>query len=452
MANKLAIIGLPNAIGQASVTVAAGTTAATGMPLTNLTTEEPSDLCRLETVDPAKTWWQFTLGYPVGGDGYNWPIRGAGLVNHNLERVSEFRVMLFARGASSSYQNLPPSAIALSSGWSGAATDIDEDPFAADGTAGVISTASGYVLLDFATPTRRVVGTKKHLVIIRAKASSAKGCTFAAYAQESGVTRVTLGEGQALGTDYRNYVFAFDPTTVSDLAAFQLKIVGTGDVGSGGKTMSVDAVRWQADVSSDTPVADSGWLAAPLPAKDATFGSTYADELGVEPTLSFSHFFASDAATGVVEIHVRNLRVEPDMVYVATAAASGYTQAGCAVAGPAAQPAYAPALGDVLAVRDASSIGYTLGGASYGSARRRRRVAPLQLRALSAAEGWGLFERLDWMAGTRGAVLISLFPDATDQSKRLGTFWATLEELSALTRPALAGGLLAKSYTFVEKL
>ena len=451
MANKLALIGLPNAIGQSGVTITGGTTAATGMPLTNLATEEPSDLCRLETVDPSKTWWRAELAYPIGGDGYNWPIRGIGLANHNLERVSEYRVRVFAHGDSSSIQVLPPNAIALSSGWSGAVTDIDDDPFAPDGTAGTISTASGYVLLDFATPTSWVTGAKRHVVVIRAKASSAKGCTFSAYACESGAQRVTLGTGQQLGSSYRNYVFTFDPATVTAAANFQVKIVGTGDVGTGGKTLLIDAVQWQADVTTATPVGDSGWLSVPAPAKDSTFGSTYPDEIGLEPSASLGHLFSADNAGGVVEVMVRNLRVEADMSYVAASASSGYTQAGCLVAGPALQPTYAPVLGDVLLVRDPSSKAQTLGGADYGSSRRRRRIAPVRLAALSAAEGWGLFERLDWMIGTRGALLVMLFPEATDQSLRLGTFWATIDEPSMLAA-SQARRMFSKQYTFVEKL
>lgn len=448
MANKLGIIGLPNAIGATGVTIAAGTTAAAGMPLANLATEEPSDLCRLVTVDPAKTWWQFTLPAPLGDGSISyWPIRGLGLVNHNLENASQYRVVVGVSGNQILYENLAPTGVDSSSGFTGAAADVDDDPFAPDGVAGVLATTNDYVTFNFNTPAQRVVGTDTHLLVIRAKGQIST-CLFTTAVLESGTTRITVGSAQSLGTDYRNYVFAFDPTTVTNLANFQVKITHNG---ASGKTISIDSVRWVAEVTTATPAGDSGWLTVPSSQGDALFGSTLSDEIGAEPTRTLGHLFTVDKNGNVVEIHVRNLRTESLMDYEACSAASGYTQAGVAVAGPALQPTYAPALGDVLQVRDLSSSGLTLGGAGYGSSRRRRRVTSVQLRALSAAEGWGLFERLDWQRGTRGAVLISLFPEGTDASLRLGTFWATLEEPSALAS-SQARSRFAKNYTFVEKL
>ena len=448
MANKLALIGLPNAIGQSGVTITGGTTAATGMPLTNLATEEPSDLCRLETVDPAKTWWRFTLQAPVGdGTISYWPIRGVGLVNHNLENASQYRVVVGVSGSQILYQNMAPTAVARSSGWTGSVTDIDEDPFASDAVAGTLATTADYVELDFGTPTARVVGAGKHLVVLRAKAA-ADNCLFSVAIYEGTTLRLTLASEQAVSTSYRNYVYAFDPTTVTDLANLRVRITHGG---TAGKTISIDALRWQAEVTTATPAADSGWLDVPGPTGDATFGNTMPNEIGAEPTRSLGHLFSSDASGLVVEIHVRNLRTESVFFYQAASAASGYTEAGCAVAGPALQPTYAPVLGDVLLVRDPSSKAQTLGGADYGSSRRRRRIAPVRLAALSAAEGWGLFERLDWMIGTRGALLVILFPEATDQSLRLGTFWSTIDEPSMLAA-SQARRMFSKQYTFVEKL
>jgi len=436
MPSKAYIGGAPNVCSVEGVEILAAGAYPADMPPENLASDDPGEVARILSVDPAETMWTFGLAAQEGG-GNDWPVDFFALVNHNLTSAATFKVAgkLYASlGDAMQFERLYPSAIS-GSGVTGTVSRLTDSPFAPDDTAVTVSGVSSYLHATMQDPSAGLFnGTANgQAFYLRAKASTA-GYTVTVQLYSAGSLVGTLGAVVAT-TDYQVFGFVW-PGVISSPNDVEVRIVW----GQAAATLSVDSLVWVAEVDNVGHDFDSGWLPVPSAAADSQFGGTSAADVALEPQRSLEVLIPGGLSLQRLAVAIRDPN-NPD----------GFVQAGVAVAGPAFRTEYAPALGDFLGVEDLSTGGETIGGADFGSAGRRRRVLPVTFGALTRAELLGLLERIDWRKGARGAVWVSLCPEETDASARLAAAWCNVGPLERARATAIPGRF-SKSYTFLEKL
>jgi hypothetical protein len=452
----------------------AGTTVST-MPLANLLTDEPSDSARLLTHDPFDSYWEAVFG-PINA--VTSPVRnlsGIGLVNGNLSRFGFYRVIADTGVAFdirlNYYQRLAPTALLASTNTSGAVTDVDESPRSPDGL-WITPTTLGtewQARFSFGTPAATPrVGSNRQTFVVWAKRVNGD-VTFewpllTAHLYESGVFKADLGCRVVSSATGQILVFRWDASLLSTASGADVEVLlkasgrspasGTSSVG-----IHLGALAWDSEKASPAPAFDSGWLASPFDQTSSQWGGTAADEMGAAPSKNLQHFPATAwASVKWLAVMVSDDQADASYTYSATGMAppamirvpDGYTQAGHTVAGAAFIPSILNfAKGPLLGTRESSIRLETLGGQEGGSRRRPRRVMPVTLEHLTDAEGYSLFDRVDWRKGSKLPMLVVKFPDG-DAASQLATLWCTLESPQGLTR----GVPNKQSWagTFVEKL
>lgn len=436
MASKAYIGGVPSVVSVAGVEILAGGPYPDDMPPENLATDEPGEVARILSVDPAETFWTFSLAAQEGGAN-DWPLDFFALVNHNLTAAATFKVAgkLYASlGDALQFERLYPTAIS-GSGVSGTVTRLTDSPFAPDDSEVTVSGVSSYLHATMADPSAGLfAGTGgAQAFYLRAKASTA-GYTVTVQLYSAGAFVSTLGTFTA-PADYEVFGFVV-PGTIASPNDVEVRILW----GQAAATLFVDSLVWVAEVDNYGHDFDSGWLPVPSAVADSQFGGTSAADVALEPQRSLEVLIPGGLSLQRLAVAIRDPN-NPD----------GFVQAGVAVAGPAFRTEYAPALGEFVGIDDLSTGGETIGGSDFGSAGRRRRVLPVRFGALTREELLGLLERVDWRKGSRGAVWVSLCPEETDASARLAAAWCNV---GPLERPQASPipGRFSKSYTFPEKL
>jgi len=442
MANAI-ILGAPR-LGLGTITIGESEVAA--MPKSNLETDEPSDVCRINTEDPLKTYIHSTLEMPnsyYSSGTFN--VGGVGIVNHNLSLGATSRTLFLSAGATGyvSARVLPTSKTDTLGTWSGAFTDVDDDPYAIDGNKNSTTDAAASITYELATPAGTATqGT--NLQAFRVAIS------FTAAISGFSVRLIT-GTGPFVETEVYQSVTGANPLpssgtvvlapwtlSTADPTTVQVKVGITGNTG----TFSVEAVDWLCDsaLSAGSILWDSGWQAATYDAVDSGFGSTVAGTAGSASTQT--HLAWSTTDTASVASTVTYFR-DPQNT-------AGYVDVGCYVVGSQFQPALNRAYGELVGVMDLSVKKRTHGGQTFGSNRPRLRTLSLPLAELTTTEAHALYERLYWRKGILSPCLVSLFPGDSTEGKHT-TIWCTLENAGDLTARD-ESGYRQMAMTFVEKL
>ena len=441
MANAI-ILGAPR-LGLGTITIGESEVAA--MPKSNLETDEPSDVCRINTEDPLKTYIHSTLEMPnsyYSSGTFN--VGGVGVVNHNLSLGATSRTLFLSSGAAGYVPTrMAPTAIDIGAGWSGVVTDIDEDPYSVD--AGSVDDAGAGLplLIDFATPASApATGADRQLFRVHVT-----------YSVAPSLFQIVLYDGASSKgalTFSSNGANPILPTGSVLLAPWNASLLDTADGSgvrmsisvTGGTSVSVEAADWLCDsgLSAGSILWDSGWQAATYDAVDSGFGSTVAGTAGSAPTQT--HLAWSTTDTASVASTVTYFRDPQNTV--------GYVDVGCYVVGPQFQPALNRAYGELVGVMDLSVKKRTHGGQTFGSNRPRLRTLSLPLAELTTTEAHTLYERLYWRKGILSPCLVSLFPGDSTEGKHT-TIWCTLENAGDLAARD-ESGYRQMAMTFVEKL
>lgn len=469
MARKTGFLGIgptyPNISSQAYASLVAGTTATpTGMGPANLATEEPSEVARIATLDPRRTYFKVS----GAGGALTFDIDGAALVNLNLSPGGYFRFI----DNTPSTTTAAPTSIAASSNITGVVGDVDEAITNADGTsasdsayiAPTVPTSQWSARFAF-TPTYATpkAGAARTVVVLRVARVNSGGAYYPSIRCElwgGGVKKMDLGARALTEADQ---VFAF-PFDAGDAAftpgdAIHVKIISNASVIGGDPYAKLDTISLEYETSN--PGSDSGWQASPF----------VADGNAVAPTKSVHYFWTSTQAgrqvltawvlddqsqhfdTSVSDstgISVTQVSIKP----------SGYFQAGCFVAGPALFLTRSPRVsGQSLRVIVEERGGVTEGGQTYAADAFRRRAASIDL-VLTQDEADALMDGLLWRRGHAGAFYVALDADVAATYQRFSAFWATLKEAGDLTQlPVKGAGSItvanrayALSLTLEEKL
>lgn len=487
MTDRFMAVFAPNFSTTPTATVVNPYTAGTvvaAMPLANLLTDEPSDRSRLLTHDPFDTYWQIRYGDGTVSGAAPRVVAGLALVNVNLSRFGKYRFVGMQSpvnlATSPFFQRLAPTTQLATVNAPSALASVDESPRSPDGLwLSPLAVGSDWsVRYGFDTPLEvPATGKDKNAFVLWARRTGSLTAfhpIINVRLYEAGTLKSDLGNRVVSSTTGQILIFRWDASllTTASGANAEIFIEGRCELETN-MTAELGAVAWDSEQSAPGTFGylpwdhDSGWLDSPFDAISASWGGTAADEAtGPEPTRNLDYepltaWKGLDGVSGIREWIVMFSDDQADNSYTGTtgkAPASrirppdGYAQAGVAVSAPIFTPSEVNfGRGPLVAARDPSSSGVTLGGQEFGSRRRPRRVMPVTLPQLTEQEGYDLFDRIDWRRGKKLPVLVVRFPDGSAINRRHTTLWATLEDMPGLVMPP-ALGKLAWSGVFVEKL
>lgn len=441
------ILGAPR-LRLVSPTVGAATGA---LPAANLDTDEPSELCRINSIDPADLYIDTTFEFPFGYYGTTFKVGGVGVVNHNLSIGATARTLLLDSTAAG-YQPtriLPDSKTDVTGTWSGTVADVDDDPYAADANKNTCTGASSLtpsVQYGFTTPASNPK-TGDQLQLIRVKVTwTADPPTNIAFELRDGANVIGYIDYRPTGAnpDISSGDVVLLPWDASDLTTADGSGVALrveSSLGAGTDDISIEAIDWLCDlgVSAGSILYDSGWTVATYDVTDALWGDTVAGAGGISPVQSFAHYPTTEVS-GVARA-VTFLRDPLN--------SAGYVDVGCYVAGPRFTPTIPRDPGEVVGYRDLSTKVFTEGGNTFGVMRPGLRTVSMPLSWLTQAEAHSLFDRMR-RRGILSPVLVSIFPgDATEG--RHTTIWATVDNFGAINAPD-PSSRRSMAMNFVEKL
>lgn len=454
-----AFLGFPNLIGKPYCTVSlvpgyAGIEPA-GMEVSYLKTEEPSDKTRIATLDPLVTRWICALT-----KGSDREVGGLSAINANLSAWGMYRVSV----GQPAYQDLAPTSIISSSNMSGAVTDVDEVAFSPDGLfmAPTATTSPWSVRLGgYATPTvPPTTGAYRAFAVVRVVL---QGVPILLYPKlsvslfQSGTVVSVLGTRAVTQTAGQLFIFAWDPTVLTDSTGANLRLNLAFDNGDNGCYAKLDLARLY--VESTNLSQDSGFLASPW--------AGYSDKDIKPPTISLPYFPPSPW-TNVSNITLMliddQVEHDPDVGSAAvgvpvnnidTTTIDNYVEVGRFDAGEAIFLSIGLTQDQTPAaeVNIQGTSGSTLSGQSFGSDLwRRRETTPLEL-VVTRNEGLTLMQRIAWEKGNTGAFYIAFEPDSQLEYQIFTNYLATLEGRMSMRRKSFGeSGLFIVSGVFVEKL
>lgn len=457
MAN-MALIGLP---AYELLNIAIGPTEVPTLPASNLDDPEPWRVCRFATSDASLLTIFASLAYPLSTiyrpTALTYSVGGVALVNHSLSIGGEWRVRLFGEGSSLTTERVLPTAVSLA-GFTGAFTDIDDDPHNVD--ANYIqndgSDTDGAVIATLATPTLAPAGIQLLRVQIEYDDDvdlDESGCVITAFqfTGGGGTDPVQLADwvlepgsvfppsGTVFELPFSSAALTNDPngSDVRLRVDFQdaLPDGGAGDAGK----VRIGAVDWYCQQLVVGLVADSGWLTAVHDDPDASWGSTPPGTLGVAP---------QQTAVWVVDggpVEANEIRVEMRDPYNQ----SGYVDVGRLLVGPAFVPGINRDWGKLVSLQGRDTVVEGDGGSFFGVRREPLRTLHVPLSWLTPAEAHALIERL-WRAGLLTPFVVALMPNDATEGRHTTIYGrcASLPDLSA----ASANSLRSMMFDVVEKL
>lgn len=432
-----------------------------GLPLSNLLTEEPSEIGRLNTIDPR--YAKFTGG---GVSGDEWDTMA--LINVNASPVALWRVMSTAY----SYIEEGPTSTLGATNTTGGVTNVDETVSDSDGNSN--SDGNFIVPTDPTLPwsirfkftalgggTVAVDGFGHAYIILRVAAVIANSIypypSINVYLWESGVQLSFLGKRAVTGAD-QVLIFPFNIDDLSDETIANMEIkVESKPFSFGGSTnyAKLDAINFVADTVGGSPTV-SDWMGVPW----ANF-----EPNRTEPTKQLAYFFStSNSSTVTVQImddqtnHFDSTFDDSSGIEVGyvTLRPDGYTQAGVFIAGNALWLENGLLGAPMPKVIIEGAQGNTVGGQTYAADMFRRLGISVNL-LVTEDEGNILTRGVDWLRGHAGAFFAAFRANLDAQYQQWDSGWWTMTdagELVQMTNLYTPGGdtLFTKQYTLEQKL
>lgn len=343
----------------------------------------------------------------------------------------------------SAFQAMVPTAIAASTGITGAYTDVDEGFGATDGSYIVPTTSNSSVTFDFGTPTNTPrTGAMRQAFWVRVFASAD---TEGANAWKRPTVRVdlyenvsgsphfirTLGTKAVFGTVPHWLFFSWDASLLATAngSNVQARVIFGQETVSGTQAR-LDSIVWACESTHISGaggyVADSGWvkiLADPISGSGWEIQPARADW-----NSRWSYKFDQAYSASRVYFYLREDHVSPETltstVRVVLCTPPGYVEAGKLAAGIWWSPAINRAEGQFVTVDDPSPKNDDEGGGEWGSREDARDSFKIKLDWLTEQEAAWLNRRLLHEYGTLTPFYIELEPDATQELGFGG--WVTL--------------------------
>lgn len=291
------ILGLPNHTSQSystATTLNPALLEPADMPASNLKTEEPTDIGRIKTLDPALTQWVF------GTSLLSISVDGLAVENHNLTLGGQIRFLGDITGGNAAItpSKAVPSSIISSSNRTGAVTAVDEDVSSPDGSYMQPTSPSSpwnVTLKFFALSGTIDTGTDKMCFVVRAAKQAvgagavapvtlpAISASIPASVSSTGLVK-QLGYRAVTNSSTNGQFFIFPFSRADFLLTTDLQVTlsfTTGTSASGGQFAVLEAVScFYETITLSTPAYDSGWLNIPGDSRPAP----------VQPVKRFHYF------------------------------------------------------------------------------------------------------------------------------------------------------------------
>lgn len=407
------------------------------MPLSNLKTEEPSEISRINTQSPERSKWIVSFA------GLNVSIDGIALINHNLVAGDYVRFVFGNQLPDVTTQ--AANAIAASDNMAaGAVTDVDEG---VDSPDGVVLGPSSLLTAWFvrfswgalsATPKTGTAMGQFGIVVRRVFTA---GGTFAnattlpfikAELYENGSLKTLLGH-RAISIDAGTtemFIFPFDFADLAQPGGADLEFKLTfypGFGASGGSYGTLDSLLLFFESTATIPTNDSGYIRIPEQGTiDAPTKSIhYAPPATWTDTFQGTIFVLSDGAekdplkyssTFVAVGHITRI---PDTFIQAGKLCGGeFLGSSINVLPPGPQ----------VAVHTEEISGRTIGGQSYGANSYQYRYASDVKLTAPRDEKDKLLDLLNWRKGLNGAFYIAFESDVSLERQLFSSFYATLTQ------------------------
>lgn len=409
--------------GRGFPTVATGLEEAS-LPAANLFNQEPSVFCRINSRNPGLSLFGASFSPAVLSS-----VSAIGLVGMGLGPNAVTRVI--TREATTAFGSLwarlPPTAIAASSGVSGAVTNVDEDPASPDGLwlgpASPSVDPDFWVRFSFATPSSApVTGAHGQCfgMWVRVAGSPDPGShvnpTVQCSLYEAGVLVADLGTREVVSTTGQWCIFNWDAALLATASGADVEVridadgTFSGDPPISPVYVEIGALGWYveeaASIESET---DSGWSS-----------NEYGDaELGGPPGVVL-HLPASPIATVLSAwVFVRDDGIRSSIATFSTATAPGnYIDAGTMVISPLLHRSTigfsAVSIDGTLPDRS-----YTLGGQTVGGRVPVPRRWTISWPTETRAEAMAVYDMVYRLS--TNPFLIVLFPDGADENERRHT-------------------------------
>lgn len=412
-----------------------------------LKTEEPSEVARLNSLDPKHTVWSFDLS-EVESD-----FSAFSVVNHNLVYGDYIRFTGRNFGAFTDIVRLQtaPNAITAPSNITGSVTNVDEAIDTPDGLVIEPTTKTSSWSVRFTWPTFAVpmLGTARSQFVLRmirrfTGAGETNPTTYPKLTvnlYEEGVLIRQLGWRAVTSTATEGQIFIFpfdiDELTDSTGANIECEIVCTPGLSlSGGQYTVVESLSLYTEsvieggTTSNDEVFNSGWIQIPQT------GS-------VNPPTKSIHFMTpilwSNIVDGKIWIMSDGAIKDPTLRITDSAIAVGvidtepltYVEAGVICGGDIFELSIGiQSEGPQINVEIEEISGNTLGGQSYGADSFRRRICDPTSIVVSREERDFLLDYIAWQRGHSEAFYIILEPEVTLERQLFTSFWGTLKLLS----------------------
>jgi len=470
---QVKFLGFPNHTSESYAeyaTTGAASLEPAGMEVDFLGTEEPSELARLTSLDPANTQWAFGTSLIAS------QIDGLSLINHNVTGGGQIRFV----GATTSIDGgfviptkVSPNTIVSSTNITGGVTNVDEDIYVPDGLVmtPTVNTTGWTVRLKWPS-LAGTIDTQTHAmcIVLRARRRfSGAGATSPTTLPTIEVSIVweptlpilsTLGSRAITNSDSGGQIliFPFSRSNIPNTTDFQVYISSTpGLSASGGQYAELESIRVYYDtITASTPPYDSGWITIPEDTRRSP-----------KRPIQSLHYFPSTPWTGVLGYGVLIRSDQAEHTLLSTGAGrvpassiptdpDTFVQAGVLCAGVAVSLAdgrtapYAPPT--KIVTEDV--VGTTGPGQTYGASAWSRIVSePIEF-LVTRDELLFLQGQIAWRRGHSGAFYIALESGVDLADQEFSGFWCTVSEVSA---PAWAGNdsgvdMYTVSLTFEQKL
>lgn len=420
-----------------------GSGTAAGMPVSNLQNDEPSELWRIENLDPSATRLNWTTGSYGSDVQSSFEVGAVALINHNLSRDAKIRFVI--GGILNTPETLQPTSLEASTNFTGTYTDVDTNPFSwtmgsgemTTTTPGSASQARFGFIPSAGNPDP---GADNQLLFALVAGSGTGSGPVDLELYEAGSLVATLVDDQTVTAGEDSLLIGYwNAASLSDPSGADVELRVSNHTPGASFGLTIKAVAWGYQPTYSTPPYDSGWIDAVDDPIDAFWGATAPSTAGAAPVQNFVHVLPTPTETVTARLHIRDME-HP----------SGYLQAGVLAAGPVFQPTLNRAYGPLVGIEDLSPKKRTHGGQTFGVGRPRLRRVHFPHAALSAAEAHSLFERLYWRRGILRPVLVSLFPGDATEGKNT-TIWCTPDSFEDMQAPD-PSGYRTLAITFTEKL
>lgn len=442
-----------------------------GLEASNLKTQEPSEVARINTLDPKHTIWRFDLSSEATLDGF-------ALVNHNL--LPGDYVRFTARSLTSSdfdEHQTAPNAIAASTNITGAVTDVDEAIDTPDAALIEPTTKTSNWTARFSWPNLTGIplpGTARGQFVLRmlrkytGAGSSNPVVTYPKLTvdlYEAGVLKLSLGWRAVTSLDAAGqiFIFPFNPNLLTTASGADIECVVTCTPGISGVTGSLFFGQYAAMDTLSLYHESLAGAGGPLSSDYIQISEPGGKDA---PTKSIHYAAASPldfVISGRVWVLSDGAIKDPKTRLVDGAVAAGvidsepqtYIEAGVWAGGSKFELSTGIQQdGPQVNVEIEEIVGNTVGGQTHGADSFRRRICDPTTIVVSREEKDFLMS-IAWEQGHSGAFYVIL-ESGIDIARQLFTsFWATLKSISTPRQLMLQGDEEAKysmTIAFEEKL